>query len=441
MQENLHESQSEFIELSVERMASSGRGIAVHNGETFFIQGTVPGDQVLVEAMPSRGRYRDARIRSWISRSADRKTHPCAHHQQCGGCPWLDVDPDQQMEWKRAALVSNLERNSGLDRWPSIGTMQGDQLAGTRQRLRLRGVSYQGRLEWGYLAAGTRDFIAIDTCLLAESAIRDLIKSLPRESSLPDMRFQLEVQAVNQDEQRAVIGMVLRDGPIEVAGLDSIRDVLKKTGFFAFVGHVLEERSKHFFPVDQVGDLRFFTQAGSFQQAHYLLNRSLRQRVLETIEHHVPQPQVILDLYCGSGNFTLALAKKFPKARVIGIEGSGPSLDNGRFSAEEAGITNITWHKGKVENQVRKARREGESCDVIIADPARDGMGRWSGVLRELEAKVLVYVSCDPQSFAADTRYLTRKQGFVLRQLTAVDMFPGTHHVETIAVFCPPSIP
>jgi 23S rRNA (uracil1939-C5)-methyltransferase len=160
---------------------------------------------------------------------------------------------------------------------------------------------------------------------------------------------------------------------------------------------------------------------GGFSQASLLLNRVLRDCVRPAIGN----PESVLDLYCGNGNFSLDLAGR---ARVLGLDHHAPSI----AAAQATGAGE--YAVGDEFAFVRAAARE--SWDVIVLDPPREGAKAIVSALAQSRTRRIVYVSCDPATLARDAKSLF-SAGWALASLTAVDMFPHTAHIECVAAFDP----
>jgi 23S rRNA (uracil1939-C5)-methyltransferase len=175
--------------------------------------------------------------------------------------------------------------------------------------------------------------------------------------------------------------------------------------------------------------LTLFWEAGGFCQVNTKQNYNLINLVVECSE---PSPSDrLLDLYCGMGNFALPLAKK--TGHVHGIESQGAAIRSGRWNSEFNGLSNIRFEKSEVAEACRKLVGAGDSFDTIVCDPPRQGMVNMAPLLARLCRKRVVYVSCDPATLCRDLASL-QQQGFSVKKIQPVDMFPQTHHIETVTV-------
>ena len=168
--------------------------------------------------------------------------------------------------------------------------------------------------------------------------------------------------------------------------------------------------------------------AGCFSQVNASQNQQLVQLVCKlagTVNN-----TTILDLYCGTGNFSIPLA--LMGAAVTGIELNRESIRWAKHNAEACGVT-CSFFAADVANSLQDLASEKQQVDIIILDPPRRGLGKTAGLLPKLQPKRIIYISCDPATLARDLTLLVT-QKYSLKQLIPVDMFPQTHHIEAVAL-------
>jgi 23S rRNA (uracil1939-C5)-methyltransferase len=170
-------------------------------------------------------------------------------------------------------------------------------------------------------------------------------------------------------------------------------------------------------------------EAGGFCQVNLAQNIQLIQIVLDFCQ--VGPATDVLDLFCGMGNFSIPLAMH--SATLLGIEGQGSAIRMARENAKQAGLTNAAFEKSPLHPRCQSLLAEGRSFDCVVIDPPRQGAPGLAPILAKLTRKRLVYISCDPATLCRDLGELT-SAGFTLKKLQPVDMFPQTHHIETVAL-------
>ena len=173
--------------------------------------------------------------------------------------------------------------------------------------------------------------------------------------------------------------------------------------------------------------LKFRISSGSFSQVNLEQNQTLIQTVLQFAD--VNKEERVLDLYAGVGNLTLPLA--MGAGEILGIEENRTAIEDARFNAERNGINNCEFIHGRVEDVLMRWKRE--KPDLVVLDPPRTGCKTVLDQVVRLKPKKIVYVSCEPTTFARDVRPFSER-GYTLQNLSLIDMFPQTYHMEAIGL-------
>jgi 23S rRNA (uracil1939-C5)-methyltransferase len=179
--------------------------------------------------------------------------------------------------------------------------------------------------------------------------------------------------------------------------------------------------------VERAVDLSW--EAGGFCQVNLAQNKTLIEIAVEFCQ--TDNTETVLDLYCGMGNFAIPLA--FMAKTVLGVEGQGSAIRSARYNAAAAGCSNTRFIKSPVHNACRELAEQGQTFDCVLIDPPRQGAGGLAGQLAAIAAKRLVYISCDPATLCRDLAALCER-GFTISKIQPVDMFPQTHHIETVVL-------
>ncbi|HAZ42659.1 MAG TPA: 23S rRNA (uracil(1939)-C(5))-methyltransferase RlmD, partial [Methylococcaceae bacterium] len=168
-----------------------------------------------------------------------------------------------------------------------------------------------------------------------------------------------------------------------------------------------------------------------FTQVNTAINQKMIARVMELLD---PKPtDVILDLFCGIGNFTLPLARK--AAHVTGVEGSSEAVERARLNAERNGLENTVFYVADHSKSVEGAPWVDQAFDKILLDPSRAGALEILEQIPGWKPSRIVYVSCNPSTLARDAGVLVHDHGYRLEGAGVMDMFPQTAHVESLALF------
>lgn len=373
--------------LEISSLAHGGHGVARLDGAVWFIPYTLPGD--VVEASPTRA----ARGVIWgtvqrvLSPSPHRTESPCAHFGACGGCTWLHFAYPAQLEWKTTIVRETLRRLGGLE--PERIESLEDPALRLGYRTRAEFHADQGRR--GFYALGSRNVVDVAHCALCHPKLNEAL------SRLRAVRHPGGVEITVNPDTDEVLVWAQRAGRA------------LKTAFPSVQSGDVDARNQFMF--DGVPIVN-----GAFSQSSLLLNRLLRRVVAEWL----PDTGDVLDIYCGSGNFSLA-----HRGNVLGF-------DHNRAAIRAANAVRQDSYRVGDDSAIAKAAL-GRRWDAIILDPPRTGAKALMSHLAKADAARIVYVSCDPATLARDLKMLIGG-GWRLEQLAVVDMFPHTAHVESVAL-------
>lgn len=396
-----------------------GEALGKADGKPVFVHGGISGETVLVEVIADRRTHTAARVLDVIERSPKRSLPSCPYVPLCTGCQWQHIDYDHQLELKRTFVMDALERVGGLKEVRVLETLGCPSPLGYRNHARFTvGPASEsdgnpppiirsrksrrrppgprsGRL--GYVHRESRRHVEIDECLLMapwiNHALREL-QGLVHETTQLSLRY-----GINTGDWLLQPTLQNPDVPLE-SGQKSYRESL--------FGHEFQVSSPSFFQVNTVQAERLGTL------------------VIEALE--LDGNETVVDAYAGVGTFAVLLSSVARK--IIAVEESASALVDARINVR--GIDNIELRQARTEDVLGEISREG--LDAVILDPPRSGCmpGTLEALIVEPPSKV-VYVSCDPDSLARDLAVLVAGP-FSLQWVCPVDMFPQTHHIETVAL-------
>ncbi|MGR9071742.1 MAG: 23S rRNA (uracil(1939)-C(5))-methyltransferase RlmD, partial [Gammaproteobacteria bacterium] len=178
-------------------------------------------------------------------------------------------------------------------------------------------------------------------------------------------------------------------------------------------------------------ELVFQFKPTMFTQVNTAINRKMVNRVLDVLD--LNDGDTVLDLFCGLGNFTLPMARK--AGFVVGVEGDRALVAHARANARMNQIGNVEYHAADLTKEVSGAAWLGRPYNKILLDPSRAGAAEILPMISRWNPDKIVYVSCNPATFARDAGILVRDLGYRLVKAGVMDMFPQTAHVESIALF------
>ncbi|WP_416347167.1 23S rRNA (uracil(1939)-C(5))-methyltransferase RlmD [Castellaniella sp.] len=432
--------------LDIESLDLEGRGIAHHDGKVVFVDGALPGERVVARITRRKPSYDKAQLESVLRASSQRVTPPCPHFGVCGGCAMQHLDPAAQMAVKQRALEDALAHLGKVTPGQILPAMQGpDWGYRHRARLSVRLVHKKGGVLVGFRERRGSYVADIHECRVLPphvSALLVPLRGLVGGLSRPDRIPQIEVAVGDQ----ATVLCLRHMEPLTDADLLRLRDF---AGMHNIIWWLQPKGPETAHPLDPAQldalayalpayGLRMHYRPADFTQVNPFINQTLIARALMLLDVQ-PQDRVA-DLFCGLGNFSLPLATQ--ARQVLGIEGSATLVARAREDAIRQGLAERTefTELNLFEVDADWLRSLGY-FDLMLIDPPREGafaVAQALAVLAPTERpRRVVYVSCNPATLARDAGCLVHDGGWTLRAVGAVNMFPHTAHVESIAVFEP----
>lgn len=390
---------SQIVEVEIERIVPGGRGLGHAAGLTLFVAMTAPGDVVRVRIDEVRGRIGFATVVEVVQPAAGRVEAACAYFGVCGGCDWQHLNYEAQLDAKREIIADCLRRIARIVPPDDLQVVPSPSEWGYRSRAVWRLDPAKRRL--GYYEEGSHRIRDVETCLVLTPRLQEELTRARRDIAQGAGTWQARELRV------AAVGERVASQPPLRGAADELTCVVR-------------------------GEPYTF-DAASFFQTNLTILDALVEYVMGVIgEGRSPNDEAwALDLYCGVGFFTLPLARSFP--RVVGVEASRRAVAFARRNLTAAGLRNATIAAADVGDWLATQRATRPVPDIVVLDPPRTGMTPHA--LTKLIAwrpPRLTYVSCDPATLARDLRQLIAA-GYRLGSVAGFDMFPQTHHVETVA--------
>jgi 23S rRNA (uracil1939-C5)-methyltransferase len=381
--------QGDIVEATIEKIVPGGHGLAFAEELTLFVDLAVPGDRLRVRLREVKGKIAFAEIDSIIEPAPTRIEPPCSYVGICGGCNFQQMTYAAQLEAKVGIIRDCLHRIGKFEFEGEIPIITGPEEFHYRLRAQwhINGTSKQ----IGYYRRNSRDLIAIEHCPILAPELAATLQSI-----------RGEIDWNNFWPDKGAIDAACGDDGLISAHSDELGVKGEDISITA-------------------GGEKYTFAANVFFQSNKFLIDTLLETALSDVKG-----SAALDLYSGVGLFTLPLARRFKK--VIAVEEFGPAVDYARKNA--AAFENIDI----IERSVGRflAEYSGEIVDFALLDPPRSGTEKKTVLdLIRIRPKTVSYVSCDPSVLARDLRRF-RDAGYEITSITAIDLFPQTHHVETI---------
>lgn len=378
----------------IEKLVAGGDGLTrMDDGRVVFVPNVLEGELVEIELSEKKTDFGRGQLLSIIEPSKNRRTPPCEHVAQgCGGCDWQHIERRIQGQAKLAIVAEAYARTARLEVDPQLRRLTEDA-----RRTTVRMVSdSSGNL--GFRAHDSHDIVPVSSCMVAHPLLNDFI-------SRPVLEGAGEV-TIRVGARTGDVGVWAHEGKLAnglPAGL--------KTGERATI-------------TEKVGEHLFKVSMGSFFQSSPEAAELIVDSVSRRLDTLGIEGGMLLDAYGGVGLFSLAFSDRFDELLLV---------ESSESACRDA-VRNLAECAAVIE-QANVDTWEAAEVDVVIADPARQGLGKHgSQAIIETGAQTIILVSCDPVAGARDARLLT-DAGYKIGEVEVLDIFPETHHVEVVAAF------
>ncbi|PPV06492.1 23S rRNA 5-methyluridine methyltransferase [Xanthomonas bromi] len=429
------------FQTAITDLSHDGRGVARRDGEggkVTFISGALPGELVRAEPTARSRHFDEARTVEVLETSPQRVTPRCPHFGVCAGCVLQHLEESQQIVAKQRVLMDNLERIGHVTPQTVLPALTGDNWGYRRKgRFSVRRVEKKDKTLIGFRELDPRFVADLSVCYTVIPQIGEkipllaaLVEGMDGKRDIPQIEFIAgddavaltirHMQSLSERDRQAWIAFAQEHGFaifLQPGGVDSVHPLWPQEVPLSF-------RLPQW-------DVELAFRPLDFIQVNASLNQKMIAHALALLNAQ-PDDRV-LDLFCGLGNFTLPLARVVRE--VVGVEGDAGLVARAKENAQRNGLENAQFYAADLTQDQRNAAWMRQGFDKLLLDPPRSGALE---VLQQLPLKTferIVYVSCHPGSLARDAGYLVNEQGFTLVSAGAMDMFPHTAHVESIAVF------
>ena len=423
------------LTLAVDNLTSDGEGVARRNREVYFVPGALPGEEVEVVLDGRRRKVWLTRLLNVIKASPERVEPACPHYQRCGGCDLQHLDYPAQVRFKQDRVARELQRQGvEVPFWETPITADAWHYR-RKARLGVRFSKERGENFIGFREAASSHLTNIDHCavlpqhpLLDWTLWRDCIGQLNARALIT------QIEVLMADNALAFILRVLK--PLPQADQDQLIQLLKSSESALPVELWLKsdkgQAPERIWPAEaaplhhKVDDIELTIQPDDFVQVNGAVNRAMVAQAMGWL--NPKSDEILWDLFAGHGNFSMPLAKR--SAHVYAVEGDESMVHSLSLQAEKLALP--------LQAKVADLNGDGGLKDLpdphaVLLDPPRAGA---EGIMHELiQRRVprILYVSCDAATLARDLGTLTAA-GYRVLKAGIMDMFPQTHHVETMVL-------
>lgn len=438
--------------IDILRLGSSGEGVGRYENFTVFVRGALPGETVQAKVDVVKKQYATAILQDIVTSSPQRVEPQCPVYAQCGGCQLQHMSYDGELLEKQGQVRDALERIghlTGIDVLPTLGAATPWEY---RNKMQFPVAAAKGKAVVGCYAAGSHRVIDVASCAIQKAGNNDILRIVRQWMN------DYHVPAYNEQTHTGIIRHVMGrvgvwtgelmvclvtaqvDVPHTAELIGMLREELPKlTSVVQNINTrrtnvILGPETKVLYGTptihDSIGPLTFNISAQSFFQVNSEQAQRLYEKALEFAD--LQGDETVADVYCGTGTITLFLAQKAKK--VYGIEIVAPAIRDAVKNAADNGVTNADFILGDAVEKLPELIESGVRPDVIVLDPPRAGCGEpVLAAIAQSQPKRVVYVSCNPATLARDLAYLN-DHGYQPVKVQPVDMFPRTHHVETVVL-------
>lgn len=426
--------------LRLEAIDYNEKGFAVCKADHFVV--FVPqmliheiADVLIVKVNPS---YAFGKVQTLIKTSSERVQAPCLVANSCGGCQLQHMSYAHQLDFKKNHVQNLLQRalNNPI--------LMVDGIIGMTQPTQYRNksiVPFNEKGEFGFFRAHSQEVVPFENCLIQSDDANSILKTIQSFYINNDLSFEnLRNVLIKKgfESQEIMVVLIVRDPKI-LKMKQLIQELIEKFPNIKSIQRNLNTRQDNVvlgkdFKIlygenhitDHLDGLLFEISAASFYQVNPTQSIHLYQKAIEYAE--IKKTDTVLDLYCGIGTISLFAARIAKK--VIGVEVVAEAIEDAKRNAELNQLSNLSFISGDAKDAFSQL---SDKIDVVIVDPPRKGLSEETiQSILELAPKKLIYVSCDPGTLTRDL--IKFKEVYDIKQVSCVDMFPHTYHVETVVL-------
>ena len=367
----------DLLDVSIESLSSQGAGIARSDGLVIFVSDACPGDQLQVQVTEKQKSFAKAKIIKIVEPGPSRRIAECPVASNCGGCDWMHVGYSEQLRQKKKIIEDALSRIAKLD-IPDFAIVASENEFRYRNRIQIHLES----TKLGYHAKKSHRLIEIDDCLIADQRLTAVFPELKTTKHPSNKRVELRL-------------------------------------------------------VDEEVKILTSEKSAGFVQVNPSQNEKMIENVLSLIGNIITlrsSGRKVIDLYCGEGNFSLQIAKKYPQLEVVGVDSNSNSIRNAQTACKSQNLSHLSF--SCLDSSKYIEQTESLSTSTVLIDPTREGCDqKLLQLLGEKACSSILYISCNPSTWARDLKYLcTQDPTWRIVDLTAFDMFPQTPHIELVSL-------
>lgn len=438
------------LDLNIIDLTNQGLGVGKVEGFTIFVEGGLPGDELIAEIKKTKKNFAEAKAVEIKNPSSKRQISECKYYKTCGGCQLHELDYRAQLDIKTNMVKDAIERIGKLEDVkinPTIGME-------TPFRYRNKGMfkvgEKEGNISIGYFKNKSHEVVDIEECIIQDEVVDKVLKIV--KEYMEKYNVQAYNKKTNKGTIRDIVTRRTKDGstmviivttneklPYKDELIKSLKTVKEVVSIYQNINKkrtpvVLGNKNIKLYGEDKIVDyidkFKFYISPNSFFQVNPIQTEVLYKKALEYLD--LSGEETVFDLYCGIGTISLFISQKAKS--VYGVEIVSDAIKDAKENAKLNNAKNIEFIEGKSEEIAPKLLKEGIKADKIVVDPPRKGCDeKLLETIVKIKPETVVYVSCNPSTLARDLKYLD-ENGYKVMEVQPVDMFPWTVHVECVTL-------
>lgn len=441
-----------IVEVEIVDLTHEGAGVAKVDGFVFFVDNALPGEVIKMRVLKLKKNIGFGKVEEYVTLSPNRNQDIDATYLRSGIADFGHMTYEEQLKFKRKQVVDNLYKTAGISDVEVAETLGMETPYAYRNKAQVPVRRVKGQLETGFYRKNSHDLIPIEDFLIQDKEIDKLIVFVR------DLLRRYDLKPYDEKEQTGLIRhLVVRRGHYsgqmmlvfvttrpKVFRIDQV--IAKITEAFPNVVSIIQnindkntnaifgKEFRTLYGQDTITDSMLGNNYEISAQSFYQVNTEMAEKLYQTAIDFsdLNSDSIVIDAYSGIGTIGLSFAKQVKE--VYGVEVIETAVEDAKKNAERNGITNAHYVADSAENAMAKWSKDGIKPDVIIVDPPRKGLTEsFIKASVAMQPEKITYVSCNPATMARDIK-LYQELGYELKKVQPVDLFPQTHHVETVAL-------
>ena len=443
---------NDIVEVEIVDLTHEGAGVAKVDGFVFFVDNALPGEVIKMRVLKLKKNIGFGKVEEYVTLSPNRNQDIDTTYLRSGIADFGHMTYEEQLKFKRKQVVDNLYKTAGISDVEVAETLGMETPYAYRNKAQVPVRRVKGQLETGFYRKNSHDLIPIEDFLIQDKEIDKLIVFVR------DLLRRYDLKPYDEKEQTGLIRhLVVRRGHYsgqmmlvfvttrpKIFRIDQI--IAKITEAFPNVVSIIQnindkntnaifgKEFRTLFGQDTITDSMLGNDYEISAQSFYQVNTEMAEKLYQTAIDFsdLNSDSIVIDAYSGIGTIGLSFAKQVKE--VYGVEVIETAVEDAKKNAERNGITNAHYVADSAENAMAKWSKDGIKPDVIIVDPPRKGLTEsFIKASVAMQPEKITYVSCNPATMARDIK-LYQELGYELKKVQPVDLFPQTHHVETVAL-------